>query len=97
MLELAAHLHEELEGLGVRLVSRPGSAITTFTLGNPDRDQALLARLLDAGVYVSVRYTAGVGGVRVSTHYYNDEADLAALLAGVRNHARGRAKTTTSA
>ena len=99
VLELAGLLHAELEGLGVRLVSRPGSGITTFTVGDRDRDQALLGRLLDAGIYVSIRYTAGVGGIRVSTHYYNDEDDLAALLAAVRRHVRSsrRRPAATSA
>jgi cysteine desulfurase/selenocysteine lyase len=88
VLGLGRLLHDELDRAGVRVVSRPGSGITTFTAGRPDRDQALLARLLDAGVYVSVRYTAGIGGVRVSTHYYNDEGDLERLLDVVRRYVR---------
>ena len=91
VLGLAGLLAEELERLGVRMVSRPGSGITTFSVGSPERDQALLGRLLDAGICVSVRYTVGVGGIRVSTHYYNDEDDVAALLAVVRSYVRGRA------
>jgi cysteine desulfurase / selenocysteine lyase len=96
VLELAALAHGELEVLGLALVSRPGSGITTFTTGDPDRDRRLLDRLLDAGIYVSIRYTAGVGGIRVSTHYYNDEDEVAALAGAVRAHARGRARPAAS-
>ena len=72
------------------MVSRPGSGITTFTVGSPERDQALLGRLLDAGL--AFRPVHGrVGGIRVSTHYYNDEDDVAALLAVVRSYVRALA------
>jgi len=29
-------------------------------------------------------YTSGVGGIRVSTHYFNDESDIDTLLGAVR-------------
>ena len=45
-----------------------------------------MQKLLDERVLVSVRYTSGVGGVRVSTHYYNDESDIDTLLDAVRRH-----------
>ncbi len=86
VLELAGLLHEELGRLGLLLVSRPESGITTFTVGDRGRDTALLERLLDEQIYVSIRYTAGIGGIRVSTHYYNDEADLDVLLDAIRRH-----------
>jgi cysteine desulfurase / selenocysteine lyase len=95
VLELAGLLGRELERLGVQIVSHPGSGITTFSTGGLDRDRALLARLLDAGIYVSERYTSGVGGIRVSTHYYNDESDVTALLGVVGPYVRSRGRTLT--
>jgi cysteine desulfurase/selenocysteine lyase len=102
VLELAGLVRDELEATGVRIVSRPEpearSGITTFTVsGDPDEDEALLQRLLDQRVYVSRRYTSHVGGIRVSTHYYNDEADIERLADIVRaalprrRHAAARA------
>jgi len=89
VLALAGLLREELEATGVRIVSRPEpearSGITTFTVaGDPAEDEALLQRLLEQRVYVSRRYTSHVGGIRVSTHYYNDETDIERLADTLR-------------
>jgi len=35
-------------------------------------------------VLVSIRYTAGVGGIRASTHSTNDESDLDRLVSTLR-------------
>jgi cysteine desulfurase/selenocysteine lyase len=89
VLGLARLLYEELDRIGVRLVTRPEDAvrsgITTFEVSDDQGDnEAFLEHLLDERVYVSLRYTSGVGGIRVSTHYFNDEGDLEALLGAVR-------------
>jgi selenocysteine lyase/cysteine desulfurase len=47
-------------------------------------DERLLAELLAERILVSIRYTSGVGGIRVSTHYYNDESDLDRLVSALR-------------
>ena len=88
-------LHEELDRLGVRVVSRPEesarSGITTFEVSDVlTENEAFLERLLDERILVSLRYTSGVGGIRVSTHYFNDESDLDTLLGAVRRLARRR-------
>ena len=46
----------------------------------PAQDQALVERLIDDRVYVSMRFSSGIGGIRVSTHYYNSEDDIDRLL-----------------
>jgi selenocysteine lyase/cysteine desulfurase len=56
------------------------SGIVTFSLGDVAQEAALIERLLDARVMVSHRYTSGVGGVRVSCHFYNSADDVARLL-----------------
>jgi selenocysteine lyase/cysteine desulfurase len=87
VLALSARLREEIDALGYELVSRPEapSAITTFR-SSPDMeaDERLLAQLLDERILVSIRYTSGVGGIRASTHYYNDESDLDRLVSALR-------------
>ena len=65
------------------------AGIVTFHCGSRERDAACLERLLDEGISVSQRYTAGVGGVRVSVHYYNNEDDVDALLGVVGEFLRG--------
>jgi len=95
VLELAELVREELEAAGVRIVSRPEpearSGITTFTVsGDPAEDEAVLQRLLDQRIYVSRRYTSQVGGIRVSTHYYNDETDVERLAGALRAALRSR-------
>jgi selenocysteine lyase/cysteine desulfurase len=42
-----------------------------------------MQRLLDRKILVSVRYTSFVGGVRVSCHFFNSQADIEMLLAAV--------------
>jgi cysteine desulfurase/selenocysteine lyase len=67
------------------------SGLTVFRAGpSPKDDLALRDYLLGRGIVVSVRYTSGVGGVRVSTHVYNDESDVDRLLEAVRAWLKGR-------
>ncbi len=61
------------------------SGIVTFTLGEGvARDTACLGRLLDGRILISQRYTAGVGGLRVSVHFFNNEDDVRRLAEAVR-------------
>jgi selenocysteine lyase/cysteine desulfurase len=84
ILDLTDRLIEGLRRLPVRLVTPPArahrSGIVTFSLGEVRREAALIERLLDARVMVSHRYTSGVGGVRVSCHFFNAADDVARLL-----------------
>jgi selenocysteine lyase/cysteine desulfurase len=67
------------------------SGLTVFRAGpSPADDLALRDHLLGQGIVVSVRYTSGVGGVRVSTHVYNDESDVDRLLEAVHAWLKSR-------
>lgn len=66
------------------------SGIVTFDLGTVERNVAAMEYLLDHKVLVSVRYTSGIGGVRVACHYFNSSDDVARLLELVENFVRGR-------
>lgn len=83
-----------LDGLGVEVVTPHERAhragIVTFSLGAPERNVAAMQHLLAQRVLVSVRYTAGVGGVRVACHLFNNEDDLLRLLEGVSEFLRGK-------
>ena len=56
------------------------AGIIIFHTGSRERVAACLERLLAEGISVSQRCTSGVGGARVSIHYYNNEADVERLL-----------------
>ncbi len=78
---LAEQLYRELQAQpGVRVISSDDparrSAITVFTLGDRNRDAALVADLERQGIIVALRPL----GVRVSPHFYNSESDIARLL-----------------
>ncbi len=88
VLALTDRLHEELPLLGVNVVTPPErdvrSGITTFEVSPIARDnEAFVEALLDERIYVALRYTSGVGGIRISTHFYNDDSDLDRLLAAM--------------
>ncbi len=90
VLQLGDLLIDRLEAAGTQVVSPRDravrSGIVTFTLGQgPARDSACLNHLLERRILISQRYTAGVGGLRVSVHFFNNEDDvrqLAEALAG---------------
>lgn len=78
-------LWQGLEERGARIVSPPSpearSGITTFGFHDtPEEDYGLLQKILDDRVFISMRYTGPVGGLRVSTHFYNTEDDVLRLL-----------------
>ena len=60
------------------------AGIVTFSVGSAEKNVALMNRLLERKILVSVRYTSGVGGIRVSCHFYNTSEDVEALLNEVR-------------
>jgi selenocysteine lyase/cysteine desulfurase len=94
--ELNERLRDQLLAAGATIVSPPEpaswSGITTFTLGQgPARDTACLHQLLDRRILISQRYTAGVGGLRVSVHLFNNEDDVRQLTEAVASPVnRGR-------
>jgi cysteine desulfurase/selenocysteine lyase len=89
ILGLTSLLHDELDRLGARVISprepeEVRSGITVFRYHESrDDDLALLARVLRHSVYVAMRFTSGVGGIRVSTHFYNNEDDVRRLVAAL--------------
>jgi selenocysteine lyase/cysteine desulfurase len=60
------------------------SGIVTFSAGCAAENVRLMNRLLEKRILVSVRYTANVGGVRVSCHFYNSAEDIESLLAELK-------------
>ena len=81
---LTDHLIAGLRALKIDVVTPVAhehrSGIVTFSVGSAAQNCALMERLLDQKILVSVRYTSNVGGVRVSCHFYNNLADIDRLL-----------------
>lgn len=64
------------------------SGIVTFSVGSAEENVALMNQLLDRRILTSVRYTSGVGGLRVSCHFFNDARDIDVLLDALESRAR---------
>ena len=81
-----------LDRAGIRVVTNfdqdHRAGIVTLDLGSVERNLKLAAHLQQHRVTVSVRYAAGIGGVRVSCHFYNSFADIDRLLELLTSPAR---------
>jgi cysteine desulfurase / selenocysteine lyase len=84
ILSLTDHLVTGLETLGLEVVTprekQHRSGIITFNCGSREKNIALMEYLLDRHILTSVRYTSGVGGVRISNHFFNTLEDLDSVL-----------------
>lgn len=82
--KLTGRLIEGLDRIGVAVVGpraeRERSGIVAVSVGESAANVAAMNYLLSAGIACSVRYTSGVGGIRISCHYYNVEDDIDVLL-----------------
>ncbi|MEH7342512.1 aminotransferase class V-fold PLP-dependent enzyme [Bacillus sp. JJ1532] len=93
-IKLNKQLYNGLRELGVFLES-PGvednmSSIVSFNFNrlknnNIEKERRLIRYLQDHNIYVSLRCSTGVGGVRVSVHYYSTEEEVDIFLAAVKN------------
>lgn len=85
---LADDLIEELGGLKVKINTPQDvgkhTGLVTFTTGRHEDNQRLFAAFVKEGIVVALRYAAGVGGIRVSCHFFNTEDEIDALLSVVK-------------
>ena len=89
VLNLTDVLIEGLHEIGVQIVTVPErkyrSGIVSFRFyENLDAERDFLLRLHKQRVYISLRFTGNVGGLRVSCHYFNTRDHLTALLDALR-------------
>jgi cysteine desulfurase / selenocysteine lyase len=84
---LTGHLISELTRIGIRLVAEAGrehrAGIVSFDLGSVERNREIEHALEREKIIVSVRYSAGIGGVRVCCHFYNSLEDIDRLIAAI--------------
>lgn len=93
--ELTRELIDCLRQEGLEVVtpdddSRRAGMVTFRISDDPAEDPALVRFLAERGILVSARFTAGLGGTRVSVHFYNTREDLARLLDAIRAYRAGR-------
>ncbi len=92
---LTDHLFEGLRRLKVRIMTpedpRRRSGIVTFEPpGGAVESPRLMEFLLDRRILVAVRYTSGVGGIRVSCHFFNTIDEIDELLLAVADYLERR-------
>jgi len=87
-----------LDALGIRMCSPTDethmSAIASFNFGfsggRVDVEKALVQYLQERNIYISLRSSTGTGGLRISPHYYNTEAEIDALVENIRSFMKQR-------
>jgi cysteine desulfurase/selenocysteine lyase len=98
VLCLTDYLIDNLQQQGLEIVTpldrRNRSSIVTFTLGDVEQNVALVDYLQEHKVLVSLRYTSGVGGVRVACHLFNNREDIGRLVEVTGEFVRRHAKAT---
>jgi cysteine desulfurase/selenocysteine lyase len=95
---LSRELIEGLRRRGAQVVTpdddgRRSGIVTFRCFADPEQDAALTSFLNARKVYVSTRYTANIGGTRVSTHFFNNSEDIDQLLEAVDSFLRQENRT----
>jgi selenocysteine lyase/cysteine desulfurase len=84
VLKLSEYLIDGLRELGVR-VNTPiepsqRGGLVTYDTGSHELNKESHRKLKNESVIVALRYSGGVGGIRVSTNFFNTEEDIDRLL-----------------
>ena len=95
ILDLGDYLVQQLEKIDVGIVSPKDrehrAGITTIKVSRtPEEEKKFLAWLKEKEIYVSLRYASNIGGVRVSTHLYNNESDIEKFVDAIKEYRRAR-------
>jgi len=83
--KLSQHLIDGLKEHPVKINTpdepKKRGALVTYNTGSYEKNQKLYEAIRKQGIVVAHRYAAGVGGIRVSCHFFNTEQEIDALLA----------------
>jgi selenocysteine lyase/cysteine desulfurase len=103
-LDLASYCGDALRGAGASLITHVDvpeanrSAMVVFRFyADMKREVELLEEVHRHGVYVAMRFTSGIGGIRVSCHYFNTRQDIDRLVELVQSAGAKRAPDFKSA
>jgi len=80
VLSLSRYLLDGLKDLGIKantpMDSEEHAGIVTYTLDNYEENVESYEALRRSGINIAHRYSAGVGGIRVSPHFFNTEEEI---------------------
>ncbi len=54
--------------------------LVTYSAGSHELNKKIYEGLTSKNILVFMRYSGGVGGIRVATHFFNTEAEIDKLL-----------------
>ena len=84
VLKLSGYLIDGLRELGVKvntpLEPKERGGLVTYNTGNHELNKESHRKFQDERIIVALRYSGGIGGIRVSTHFFNTEEDIDRLL-----------------
>jgi selenocysteine lyase/cysteine desulfurase len=84
VLKLSGYLIESLRelGLNVNTPEQPGErgGIVSYTTGRYQKDKKIHRALSDESIITALRYQTGVGGIRISIHFFNTEEEIDRLI-----------------
>ena len=88
VLGLSEYLIDGLKDLGLK-VNTPyekekRAGIVTYTMDRYEDNAASYEAMKKEGVMVAHRYTGGIGGIRISPHFFNTEEEISRAL-GIQN------------
>ena len=84
VLEISGYLIDRLRELGVRvntpLEPKERGGLVTYTTGRHELNVKSYQTMKDKSIIVALRYQRGIGGIRVSTNFFNTEEDVDRLI-----------------
>ena len=84
VLENSGYLIDGLREMGLTvntpLEPEDRGGLVTYTTGRHEVDVKSYQALIENSIIVALRYQSGVGGIRVSTHFFNTKKDIDHLL-----------------
>lgn len=84
VLKMSGYLIDRLREQGVKvntpLEPEERGGLVTYNTGRHELNVKIHRALLKKGVIVALRYQTGVGGIRVSTNFFNTEEDVDRLI-----------------
>ncbi|MCP4725729.1 MAG: aminotransferase class V-fold PLP-dependent enzyme [bacterium] len=89
VIDLGEYVFDELEKAGVKIISKRDrknrSGIVIFQCFDDIlKNREVLDKLLKNKIYLAMRYTSNVGGLRVSVQYYNDRNDVDSCIEAIK-------------
>lgn len=97
-IELADYCVNELEKIGATIIThtkvdrKHRSSLVNFRFyQDMNEENQLLNELHNRGIYLAMRFTSNIGGMRVSCHYFNNKKDIDHLVSVLKDIAKTKA------